>query len=166
MEHKVLLREDRTVHIRCPLCMSVRDVPYDKLPHRHKLTVKCKCGYAFNVKIELRKSYRKDVNFEGTFLFMYQDLRWGKMLSESIETKIKPINCRITNISLGGVCITVKKNIVINENDRILIRFNLDNSASTKVEKTAIVKKIKEGTISCEFDEPTHNDKDLKFYFL
>lgn len=166
MEHKVFIREDGTVHIRCPKCMNVKVVPYDKIPRRHRLKVKCKCGTVFNVHIELRKSFRKDVNFEGIFLFIDQDLRWGKMLSESIETKIKPINCRVINISLGGVCLSVKENVEINENDRILIKFELDNSASTRIEKTAIVKKIKDSTISCEFDESAHNDKDLRFYFL
>jgi hypothetical protein len=164
--YKFFVREDGTVNMRCPVCTVDKVVPYDKLPRQHRLTVKCQCGSVFKAQIELRKSFRKDVNFNGLIQLLKQGNRPGQILNESHDIKSKPINCRITNISLGGIGLTVNENVKLHENDLILAKFNLDNSATTRIEKQAVVRRVKDNSVGCEFIKTDDNDKALKFYFL
>lgn len=127
--------KDGTVYMRCPVCKVVKNIPHDKLPLNRKFSVKCNCGTVFKVQIESRKTYRKDIDFDCIIQLMEQDNYRGKDQSESHETKIKPLKCRIINLSLGGLGLKVVENIRLNKDDRILVKFNFDNPASTRIEK-------------------------------
>jgi hypothetical protein len=164
--HKAFAREDGKVQIRCPVCMAVKEIPNSRLPSKHRFPVRCRCGTIFKIQIESRKSFRKDVDLDCRVILPEQNHRWGNTLNESHETKITPINCRITNIPLGGIRLKIDGQIRLHEDDQIIAKFNLDNSASTELVKQAIVKKIHGNDVSCKFLEHEHNDKNLRFYFL
>jgi hypothetical protein len=163
---KIFIKDDGTTSMRCPACMAEKSMHYEKLPRRHKFIVKCLCGSSFGVQFEFRKKYRKSVNLDGIILKQEQGDKWGKTLSESHVTKIKPANCKITNISVAGAGFNLIDSVKINENDLIIIKFNLDNSAATMIEKKAIVRLVKDKYIGCEFAEKDEFDTALKFYFL
>jgi hypothetical protein len=149
--------------------MTEIEIPSHKIPSKYKFRVKCTCNAKFGLQFELRKKYRKRVNLHGTLLKPGQNLKWGKTLSESQETRIKKTNCQITNISMGGVGITILDIVEveeIQEGDILLVKFTLDNSASTEMEKKVIVRVVKGVYIGCEFFEADKNDTTLKFYFL
>jgi len=98
-----------------------------------------------------------------------QNLKWGKTLNESLVTKIKKINCIIRNIAIGGIGIKVLDKAEVGKTkkgDILLVRFTLDNSVSTKMEKKVKVKIIKDDYLGCEFFDDDKNDVKLKFYFL
>jgi hypothetical protein len=50
--------------------------------------------------------------------------------------------------------------------DDIEVKFTLDNSASTEIERKAHVKWVKDKRIGCEFFEIYRDDVTLGFYFL
>ncbi|MBN1227762.1 MAG: hypothetical protein JXA79_12275, partial [Deltaproteobacteria bacterium] len=100
---RVYPRDDRSIVIRCPVCLTERIIPPHKIPGKYRFKVKCACKSVFGVQFELREKYRKQVNLAGILLKPDQNLRWGKTLSESQETRIKKTNCRICNISMGGI---------------------------------------------------------------
>ena len=163
---KAYIKDKGPVPIRCPACMTEKELPYQKIAGKHKFKVKCTCGSVFGIQCEYRGKYRKEVNLDGIVLMPSQNLKWGKTLSESQETKIKPINCRIFNISLGGIGLRLQSKLEIEEGDLMLVRFTLDNSASTEMEKKVIVRAVKDTYIGCEFFEADKNDTTLAFYFL
>ena len=166
---KVFPRDDNSIVVRCPVCMTEREIPAHKIPNRHRFRVKCTCNAYFGVQFELRKKYRKYVDFHGVLFKPGQNLKWGKTLSESQETRIKKTNCLITNISMGGIGLKILDKVEveeIQEGDILLVQFTLDNSAATKMEKKVIVRVIESGYIGCEFFEADKNDTTLKFYFL
>jgi len=163
---KVFLRDDGTISIRCPACMTEKNIPSQKIPGKHKFKVKCSCDSIFGVQYESRKKYRKQVTLDGTLFKPEKNLRWGKTLSESQETKINPINCQICNISLWGIGLNILDKVKMEEGDLLLVRFTLDNSASTEIEKKIIVRVVKDTYIGCEFFDSDKNDKTLGFYFL
>jgi hypothetical protein len=82
---KLFLRSDGTVAIKCPACMFEKVAPYEKLPPKFMVQVRCKCGALFDVQYELRKKYRKNVDLEGIILKVVQDERWRKTLNESLN---------------------------------------------------------------------------------
>jgi len=163
---KVYLRDDGKISIRCPACMIEKDIPTQKISGKHKFKVKCTCGIIFGIQCESRQKYRKQINLDGILINPGQDLKWGKTLSESQETRIKPINCQICNISLRGIGLKIPDKIKIEEGDLMLVRFTLDNSASTEMEKKVIVRIVKDTYIGCEFFDADKNDTILGFYLL
>ena len=54
----------------------------------------------------------------------------------------------------------------VEEGDHVTIKFTLDNSAATQVEKDAIVKSVINTRIGCEFLDSDRGDATLGFYFL
>jgi hypothetical protein len=114
----------------------------------------------------MRRNFRKEVNLDGIIFQHYRDKKWGKNLSESQLTNIKPINCKVTNISLKGIGLLIPKNVKVEEGDNVIIKFILDNSTSTQVEKEVIVKAVIGTRIGCEFIDSDVGDSSLGFYFL
>jgi hypothetical protein len=165
---KVFLGEDYTVRIRCPYCMHERILPFEKLPRKLKFKVRCKCTGKFGVQIEMRKKYRKEVDLTGIFLKTHYDHddKWRRTLSESQLSGIKPMNCKVRDLSLRGIGLEIPENVKIEQEDHLVIKFTLDNSASTQVEKEAIVKSVIDNRIGCEFKDDGNIDPDLGFYFL
>lgn len=166
---KVYRNEDKSIMIKCPFCMNERNISAEKIPSKYRFKVKCKCGSVFGIQVELRSKYRKEVNLTGIFMRPDQSDKWGKTLNESLETKIKKVNCRISDISMGGIGIRILDKLEAGEvkkGDSLLVKFTLDNSASTKMEKKVTVRVVKGDYIGCEFFEAEKNDTKLKFYFL
>ena len=163
---KVFLDEDYTATIRCPKCKHEKVVPLEKLTGKHRIKIRCKCKSVFGVLVEMRRTFRKEVNLEGRFINYYQDKKWGKTLSESQLTNIKPINCKVTNISLKGIALVAPENVKVEEGDHMIIKFILDNSVSTEPEKETIVKSVVGTRIGCEFIDSDRDDSTLGFYFL
>ena len=95
-----------------------------------------------------------------------EDEKWRRTLSESQLSGIKPMNCKVSNLSLTGIGLEIPENVKIEEDDHLIIKFTLDNSASTQVEKEAIVKSVINNRIGCEFIDDGNFDPTLGFYFL
>ena len=163
---RVFLRDDGTIRISCPDCKIPRAIITRKVFGKHRFKVKCTCGLVFGVQCEFRGKFRKDVDLYGIILTPGQDIRWGKTLNESQETHIAPINCRVRNISLGGVGLKIFSMVDIAVGDPIMIKFTLDNSTFSEIEKKAIVRGIKDTFIGCEFLDAEKNDPQLGFYLL
>jgi len=163
---KVFLRDEGTIRVSCPDCKTKRSIITRKIFGKHRFKVKCACGAVFGVQCEFRGKFRKKVDLDGIILTPGQDTRWGRTLSESQETRIAPINCMVRNISLGGVGLKTFSMVDIAVGDPIMIKFNLDNSASSEIEKKGIVRGIKDTFIGCEFLDAEKNDPQLGFYLL
>ena len=118
---KVYLKNESIVSIQCPACMIEKKIPYEKISGRYRVKVKCTCGSVFGIQCEFREKYRKQVNLDGILLKPEQSLKWGRTLSESQETRIKPINCQICNISLSGIGLKVLDKIKIIQEDLLMV---------------------------------------------
>ena len=165
---KVFLGQNYTIKIRCPYCLNEVVLPFEKIPKKLKFKVRCKCTKKFGVQVEMRKKFRKEVDLSGIFLKTYRDTedKWRKTLSESQLSGIKPMNCKVMNLSLRGIGLVIPENVKIEEEDHLVIKFTLDNSASTQIEKEAIVKSVIDNRIGCEFIDDGNIDPHLGFYFL
>jgi len=163
---KVFVRQDVTVVLQCPNCRKTKVVSAIKLLGKHRVKVKCTCGSVSGVEIDFRQTYRKKADLDGYVVKLFQEKRQPKLLYESKTSDSNPLNCKIISISRNGISLTTVDKHGIGIGDDIKVKFTLDNSASTKFEKKAHVKWVKDNYIGCEFFDIYKHDVTLAFYFL
>ena len=158
------VRKDKHITLSCPSCLQVRDVSVAKYAgKKHSLIVNCPCGATYGVNLNFRKQYRKEVSIGGFYTLDDEDI--GSIESGKVPTV--PINCRINNISLGGLGFTILGKIRVQIDDTLKIRFSLDKEPPEIIEKEVIVRTIRDNYIGCEFIEKTgFSDRTLGFYLM
>lgn len=158
------VRKDNRITLSCPSCLLVREILVDKYAgNKHFLTVNCPCGATYGVNLNFRKHYRKDVSIGGYYTVAEEDV--GLIDTGSVPTV--PINCRIKNISLGGLGFTALSQVRVQVGDRLKVKFTLDKDPPEIVEKEVIVKGINDNYIGCEFIQETgFSDRTLGFYLM
>jgi len=163
---KVFLKKDITTVIQCPKCRKTKVISAVKYIGNQRFKVKCSCGLVFGVELDFRQTYRKKSNLDGYVVKLFSGKRQPQLLYESKTTDSNPLNCKIISISKNGITLTTVDKHGIGIGDDIKVKFTLDNSASTEIEKRAHVKWVKNKLIGCEFFETYKNDVTLGFYFL
>ena len=158
------VRKGNRVILSCPSCLLVRDVSVDKYAgKKHFLKVNCPCGKTYGVNLNFRKNYRKEVAIGGYYTVPDED----QDVTETRKVSTIPINCRIKNISLGGLGFTALNRIRFQVGDELKVKFTLDKEPPETIEKKVIVRGIHDNHIGCEFIEETgFTDKTLGFYLL
>lgn len=141
--------------------MRKRVVSGPRILLEYQIKVRCTCNWVFGVQLEARKKNRKTVDLDGLWTKIYQIKRWGHPLSESLLT-----NCKISNLSLDGIGLTLTGKQAVCEGDHLIIKFRLDTSSSPIIEKEAVVKWVKDNEVGCEFFDKDRHDKTLGLYLL
>jgi hypothetical protein len=157
------VRKDNRVAIGCPKCAQVREISVEKyLGHKHSLAINCPCGATFGVNLNFRQHYRKKVSIGG---YYSTDEAMGS--DESGKMPTVPVNCRIQNISMGGLGFTALDQIRAQVGDRLMVKFTLDREPPEIIEKEVLVKTIRDNYIGCEFiEESGFTDRTLGFYLM
>jgi glyoxylase-like metal-dependent hydrolase (beta-lactamase superfamily II) len=158
------VRKDNRVAIGCPKCAQVRDLSVEKyMGRKHFLTLNCTCGATFGVNLDFRQNYRKAVSIGG----YYSTDEAGIGSDESGKIPTVPVNCRIQNISMGGLGFTTLDQMRAQVGDRLMVKFTLDREPPEIIEKEVIVKTIQDNYIGCEFiEESGFTDRTLGFYLM
>ena len=111
-----------------------------------------------HIKIELRREHRKKVNLEGVFMrgpgdrIAIKSDDWGSIL--------------ITNLSRHGIGFNVFDKQDFRVNDRFRVKFALDNTARSVIQKAVVVRSVAEEAIGCEFAGKDPCDVTLGFYMM
>ncbi|UCD65685.1 MAG: MBL fold metallo-hydrolase [Deltaproteobacteria bacterium] len=160
------VRKDKKVTLSCPDCLLVREISVDKYTGRkHFLTVNCPCGTTYGVNLNFRKHYRKDVSIGGYYTSEddADDIGWA----DAGNVPTVPINCRIKNISMGGLGFTTLSRMRVQVGDKLKVKFTLDKVPPEIVEKEVIVRTIQDDYIGCQFaQESGYTDRTLGFYLM
>jgi len=158
------VRKDKRVTLSCPDCLLVREISVDKyMGHKHFMTVNCLCGTTYGINLDFRKHYRKDISIGG--YYSDADADAGGAGVGNVPTV--PINCRIKNISMGGLGFTALNRVRVQLGDMLSVKFALDKEPPEIVEKEVIVRTIQDNYIGCEFTQESMNyDKTLGFYLM
>jgi glyoxylase-like metal-dependent hydrolase (beta-lactamase superfamily II) len=156
--------KDKSIVLTCPDCLLVREVPVAKyMGAKHFMTVKCSCGATYGVNLNYRKHYRKDVSLGGYYAAADADVVWAGMSGR----ESMPINCRIQNISMGGIGFTALDMVRVKLDDTLKVKFTLDKDPPEVVEKKIFVRTIRDNYIGCEFTkESMEYDTTLGFYLM
>ena len=159
------VQKSKRIPLSCPDCLLVREISVDKyMGRQHFLTVNCPCGTTYGVNLNFRKHYRKDTSIGG--YYNTADTKKAALVDTSNDAAV-PINCRIKNISMGGLGFTALNRVRLQLGDRLRIKFTLDKVPPEVVEKDVIVRTVQDNYIGCEFvDESGYTDRTLGFYLM
>ncbi|MCK5230636.1 MAG: hypothetical protein KAR13_10245 [Desulfobulbaceae bacterium] len=152
---KIFINKDNTVTLVCPHCGTNKTVNAAKLKDKISnatITVKCACKLIFRVNIEFRKKYRKSTHLEG----YYSSLPAGRERNTMI----------VKNISRTGIGFATLSMHSLKKNDKIRIKFTLDDRKRSEIDKEIIVRMVNNEYISGEFADSDSLGKALGFYLM
>ncbi len=167
-------RENKAV-IKCPECGSRKTVPVGKFKGaKHVLSVKCGCQHLFEVQLDFRGKYRKDADLDAFYASKDTNLDgfYVKVGTNDnnplVEQKTGSIsvNCKIRNISLSGILLTPLGHHNLKVDDRLRVRFFLDDQKQSLIDKKLVVRRVHGKDVGCEFLDADMYDKTLGFYLL
>lgn len=151
MERIFLDHQDRAT-FKCPNCLKswTKDLSAFKDPNKRiQLKCKCPCGHAFPAVQERRKDARRPVAVTGAYFHSQRQIR-GLITLKEISR------------SGAGLILSTKRNL--HKGDRLQLKFNLDNSRKSFIEKVGIVRKIEDDFVAVEFIDEDWSEE-LKDYF-
>ena len=136
----------------CPHCERPFSISALKLKNtKHEITIRCSCTRRFQLRLNFRRFYRKDVIIIGEVINLSEDsAAWTVMT--------------IVNLSMGGVRFKVLEPCGMQTGDKIRVRFTLDSPQEVTIDKEVIVRNSSNNEFGCEFMSLTNGDTDLKSY--
>ncbi len=153
------LKDGTTANVACQNCNRQKQIDLSDIRTLGtRLKVTCICGNILFFKVELRREHRKKVRLEGIFIRGPGDRiapksdDWGRIV--------------IDNLSRNGIGFTIFDKQDIRVEDRFRVKFNLDNTARSTVQKEVIVRSVANDVIGCEFTGKDPSDVTLGFYMM
>ena len=157
---KIHINDHEEGTLICEKCGKTRVVNLSDLKNIGKpLKVKCSCGHFFFVRIEVRKFYRKSTHLRGEYIKISNDATKG--LEKGAMT--------VEDLSRTGLKFrtTISHNIRVE--DMLRVRFILDDTQRSEVNKSAIVKWVTNYVVGAEFvdfDAFNEANRTLGFYLM
>ncbi|MDW7773442.1 MAG: PilZ domain-containing protein [Desulfobulbaceae bacterium] len=149
---KVFINEENCINFVCPACMKPASIGVDSLKKKaNPIKVRCRCQKIFNLDIDFRHFYRKEINLSGTC------------------RSIQPHNLReedilIVNISKEGIGFRVFTGHNIKVGNRLELKFKLDDKKRTPLRKEVEVKNVDADFIGCLFADNQQFEQALGYY--
>jgi len=129
---------DNTVVLKCPHCGTAKIRHVGKFKgSKRRVKVRCSCGAVFSVSFDFRKTPRRETHREGYYTKLPEARAWRKMLA--------------TDVSITDMGFTALGKHDLKIGDELKVRFTLDDHRCSKIEKKAIVRRVKDRHIGCEF---------------
>ena len=134
----------------CHKCGLHKNIDVTKFKNTHKrLKATCRCGAVFQLTLEFRKHYRKEVRLAGEY-FAKKKADKGNMLVEDISGN-----------GIKFVCLRPHK---LSKDDIVELKFNLDNSVRTEIQGLVKIIWIDDINIGAEYINPRSFTSKLGFY--
>jgi len=154
-----LLKDGKTANIACRHCNRQKLLDISEIRTiGTRLKATCACGNHMYIKVELRRENRKKVKFDGVFIrgrgerLALKSDDWGRIVIE--------------NISRHGIGFKVFGKQDVRVNDRFRVKFTLDNTASSVIQKEVVVRSVANDTIGCQFVGQDACDVTIGFYMM
>jgi Zn ribbon nucleic-acid-binding protein len=146
--------DENRVTFSCPHCERPFQISVWEYKNvKHKLAIRCSCNEQFQLLLNFRRFYRKNVILVGEAknLSMY-DSAWTVMT--------------IMNLSIGGLRFKVLEPIKIQKGDKIRVRFTLDSPREEVVDKHVIVRNSRDNEFGCEFMSLASDEKEPESHLV
>lgn len=147
MSQKVFINVDDTATFKCPQCERTKtaDVSeYKTSRSAVRVNCKCPCGHAYTVLLERRKYIRKNLNLNGIYHNLGNDIR-GRL--------------KIMDMSRSGLRLEVSDPTDFKSGDCLKLTFKLSDKEQTTITREVYVRTIKDKYIGVEFESIDHYDK-------
>jgi len=138
----------------CPYCQKEYRVSVaEHKATKHKLVTKCICKKQFEVELNFRQFYRKNVNLIGEVTNVSTGSRkWYAMT--------------VVNLSMGGLRFKFTGPKDIKMGHRLHVKFMLDDQQTRHVDKEVRVIGIIGDHYGCEFLNLAYEEKELGYYLF
>ncbi len=138
----------------CPHCQRTHRVPVAAQKGvNHKLIAHCKCLNRFEVNLNFRQFYRKEVNLVGEVQNVSTGSgNWYAMV--------------VADLSINGLRFKTSSPQDIKIGNRLQVKFKLDDEQSNEIEKEARVINIKGDYYGCEFLNLAYQEEELGNYLF
>jgi len=134
---KFYVDENNQARIICHKCGINKNLDVTKFKDTHKrLKAKCRCGEVFQLTLDFRRHYRKNVQIVGKCF---------------IQRKNERDDIAIVNISLSGINFTTFKPHNLSIDDTVELNFTLDNPLRTNVREPVKIKRIAGRNIGAQY---------------
>jgi hypothetical protein len=146
---------DSTAVIRCDRCQRSKKIDvsnYSEIKRALRLSIKCGCGHVTTAVLEKRRVFRKETNFEGTYIHYVNGRPKGKGL------------LAVKDISKNGLKLKIATPDAMAIGDLLKVSFHLDDARRSLIQKRVIIRNIKPSLIGAEFAPTESLDKSLGFY--
>lgn len=138
----------------CPHCQKTHRIPVAAQKGlNHKILSACSCQNRFEVNLNCRQFYRKEVNLVGEVQNLSTDSKDSHAMA-------------VVDLSMGGLRFksTGQTGIIIGH--RLHVRFTLDDQKANEIEKEARVVNIQSDYYGCEFLNLAYQEKELGIYLF
>jgi hypothetical protein len=124
---------------------------------RRRVEITCACRSVRTVLFEFRRAQRKEVNFWGYYTKLLEGQKWCKMM--------------VSDVSVTGIGLLVQSANRLSKGDYLEVRFTLDDRTRSRVEKKAVVRRVEDIHVGCEFMNPAgdghgYGDAALDLYLM
>lgn len=116
------------------------------------ISVYCNCGDFFEIALDFRKAKRVHVDFTGYYSVSAKPKSWSYM--------------KVTNISMGGISISLVGDHSVKGSDELQVEFTLDDFPPSAIKKKVVVKSVRGNTLGCKFVEPLVEDDPIARYLF
>ncbi|MDA3896288.1 MAG: PilZ domain-containing protein [Desulfobacteraceae bacterium] len=155
----IYINDDNTATFACPKCqrIGVKDLTeYLQRKKSNRLKARCSCGYSYEVFLEKRKKFRKQINLLGSY----------KYIPENSNTPDHTGSMSVKDISFSGIRIKLKMMPRFKIGDTLFVEFRLDDANRSQIKKKVVVKNMKGLSAGLEFSSPQNHDSVLGFYLF
>lgn len=155
----ILLKDGKTANLACKHCNRQKLLDISEIRSiGTQLKATCVCGIPMYIKIELRREHRKTVSLDGVFIrgpgdrLALKSDDWGRI--------------QIRNLSRRGIGFKVFGKPDLCVDDRFQVKFTLDNTAGSVIQKEVRVRSVVEEVFGCQFEGQDPCDVTLGFYMM
>lgn len=155
----IFLKDGKHASLACNHCNRQRKLDISEIRVMGtQLKAICVCGKAKFIKVELRREHRKAVNLRGVFMrgpgdrLALKSDDWGHI--------------EVYNLSRRGIGFKGLDKADIHVGDRCRVKFTLDNTAHSIIQKEVVVRSVVDGMIGCQFEGQDACDVTLGFYMM
>lgn len=153
------LKDGQHAQLACRACYRQRVLDITEIRALGtRLKAICPCGQAMFIRIELRREHRKAVHLEGVFI------RRSANRMASSPDEWGPIT--VCNLSRRGIGFRIMGRQHMQAGDRFRVKFSLDNTAGSVIQKTVEVISIATDTVGCRFVGQDPCDATIGFYMM
>jgi len=142
--------EHGKIYLLCPCCNANTLKPAKLFPIHESIRINCPCGHSYEFIIENRKTFRKKTSLPSIF--------WKTDSPDAYH------NGTICDLTLDGCLLLASDKHSLHQGEHIKMAFKLDNPERTKIVRKALIRRIKENYIGCQFLGTPAFDPELGFY--
>ena len=150
----------------CPRCgqRELIDISQQIIQNQSaQINWRCECGHFLQSDLERRNHKRKNVKFRGRYQYSNEVQIEPGVVAGKIVGKGK---MTVTDLSLSGLKVKLKKKEDFKIDDRLLVEFHLNDYKKTFVRKNATIKNIQNRLVGGAFSRFESNSRDIGFYLL